>query len=333
MSDKRKNIVLRFGIVYTIICLSFFAVLYRIVIIQFVEHDKWLSLAAQNIRTNIIVKPIRGNIYACDGRLMASSIPTYYVYMDLRVPALHEKGGKLFKEKIDSVSIFLSVFFHNKTPYEYKAILTNAYRTGVGEFQLYPQKISYSELKQLKTFPLFKLGRNKSGLISKVLFKRVRPFGSLAKRTIGDIYADDSKGGKNGIEMSFNSSLLGTPGISVRQKVANTFMDNILVEPIDGMDINTTIDVDLQDISEKALLDGVKEFDAAVGYVILMEVHSGEVKAIVNMQRNKDGSYSENKNGAVSDLAEPGSTFKVASLMAAIDDGRVKITDTVNRSE
>jgi cell division protein FtsI (penicillin-binding protein 3) len=300
------------------------------VIIQFVEHDKWLALAAQNVRTNIIVKPIRGNIYACDGRLMASSIPTYYVYMDLRVPALHEKGGKLFKEKIDSVSIYLSSLFHNKTPYEYKTILTNAYRTGVGEFQLYPEKISYSQLKRLKTLPLFRLGRNKSGLISKVLFKRVRPFGSLAKRTIGDIYADDSKGGKNGIEMSFNSSLLGTPGISVRQKVANTFMDNILVEPIDGMDVNTTIDVDLQDISERALLDGVKEFNAAVGYVILMEVHSGEVKAIVNMQRNKDGSFSENRNGAVSDLTEPGSTFKIASLMAAIDEGRVKITDTVN---
>jgi len=101
MSDKRKNIVLRFGIVYTIICLSFFAVIYRIAVIQFVEHDHWMALAAQTVKTNIVVKPTRGNIYACDGRLMASSIPTYYVYMDLRVPALHEKNGKLFKNNID----------------------------------------------------------------------------------------------------------------------------------------------------------------------------------------------------------------------------------------
>jgi len=330
MSDKRKNIVLRFGIVYTIICLSFFAVLYRIAIIQFVERDKWMALAAKNIKTNIIVKANRGNIYACDGRLMASSIPTYYVYMDLRVPALHEKGGKLFKDNIDSVAIYLSSFFQDKSAHQYKTLLTKAYQTGVGEFQLYPQKITYSQLKQLKTIPLFKLGRNKSGLITKVLFRRVRPFGSLAKRTIGDIYAEESKGGKNGIELSFNSNLLGTPGISTRQKVANSYMNNVQVEPIDGMDITTTIDVDLQDIAEKALMDGVKEFDAAVGYAILMEVHSGEVKAIVNMQRNKDGSYTENQNGAVSDMAEPGSTFKVASLMAAIDDGRVKITDTIN---
>ena len=299
-------------------------------VIQFVEHDKWMALAAQNIKTNIVVKPNRGNIYACDGRLMASSIPTYYVYMDLRVPALHEKGGKLFKDNIDSLSLCLSSFFYNKSAYEYKSLLLKAYKSGIGEFQLYPQKISYSELKQLKTLPLFKLGRNKSGLISKVLFRRIRPFGSLAKRTIGDIYAEESKGGKNGIELSFNSSLLGTPGISTREKVANSYMNTVQVEPIDGMDVTTTIDVDLQDIAEKALMDGVKKFDAAVGYVILMEVHTGEVKAIVNLQRNDDGTYTENKNGAVSDMAEPGSTFKVASLMAAIDEGKVKITDTVN---
>ncbi|MDR3652419.1 MAG: penicillin-binding protein [Paludibacter sp.] len=330
MTDKRKNIVLRFGIVYTIICLSFFLVLYRIIIIQFVERDKWLALASQNVKSNIVVRPNRGNIYDCNGRLMASSIPTYYVYMDLRVPALHEKNGILFKNNIDSLSIYLSSFFHNKTAYEYKTTLIKAYNSGIGEFELYPNRISYDQLKQLKTIPLFKLGRNKSGLITKELFRRVRPFGSLASRTIGDIYADESKGGKSGLELSFNSNLKGTPGISVRQKVANSYMETVQVEPVDGMDITTTIDVDFQDIAEKALLDGVKEFDAAVGYAVLMEVHSGEVKAIVNMQRNKDGSYTENRNGVVSDMTEPGSTFKVASLMAAIDEGKVKITDTIN---
>jgi cell division protein FtsI (penicillin-binding protein 3) len=336
MADKRKNIVLRFGIVYTIICLSFIAVVYKIVVIQTVERDRWLRLAEQNKKTDIIVKPNRGNIYACDGRLMASSIPTYYIYMDLRVPALHspsprKKTGTLFADNIDSVSIYLSSLFKDRTPTEYRNALQKAYREGLSDFQLYPKRISYAQLKQLKTLPLFRLGKNKSGLVTRELFKRVKPFGSLASRTIGDIYADDSKGGgKNGLEMYFNEQLLGTPGVSIRQKVANRYMETVQVEPIDGMDITTTLDIDLQDISEKALLDGVKAFGADVGYAILMEVQSGEVKAIVNMQHNQDGTYTENRNGAVSDLVEPGSTFKVASLMAALDEGKVKLSDTIN---
>jgi cell division protein FtsI (penicillin-binding protein 3) len=330
MADKRKNIVLRFGIVYAIICLSFVAVVYKIAVIQFVERTQWMALAAQSKKTDIIVKPNRGNIYACDGRLMASSIPTYYVYMDLRVPALHEKEGKLFKENIDSVAFYLASFFNDKTAFAYKSTITNAYNTGKGELQLYPKRISYAQLKELKTFPLFRLGRNKSGLITKELLKRVKPFGSLASRTIGDIYADESKGGKNGLELFFNQQLLGTPGVSIRQKVANTYMETVEVEPIDGMDITSTIDIDLQDIAEKALLDSLRSFDAGSGYVILMETHSGEVKAIVNMQQNADKSYTENKNGAVSDLVEPGSTFKVVSLLIALDDNKVKITDSIN---
>jgi len=329
MADIRKNIVLRFGVVYVIICLSFLLVVYKIIVIQTVERRNWLALASKNVKADIVVKPNRGNIYACDGRLMASSIPTYYIYMDTRVPALHEKEGKLFKSNVDSLAIYLSSFFHDKTPLEYRKMLKNAYRNKVGELQLYPNRISYAELKQLKKLPLFRLGRNKSGLITKELFTRVKPFGSLASRTIGDIYADESMGGKNGIEKRFNTYLLGTPGISIRQKVANTYMETVKVEPIDGMDITTTIDIDLQDIAEKALIDSLRSFDASSGYVILMEVHSGEVKAIVNMQQNADKTYTENKNGAVSDMVEPGSTFKVASLMVALDAGKVKITDYI----
>jgi cell division protein FtsI (penicillin-binding protein 3) len=329
MADKRQDIVGRFGVVYIIICLLFIWVIYKMSIIQFVERDNWMALAAKSVKTNIIVKPNRGNIYACDGRLMASSIPTYYVYMDLRVPALHEKKGKLFNDNIDSVAIYLSSFFKDKTASEYKLALTNAYQRGVGEFQLFPNRISYAELKQLKTIPLFRLGRNKSGLITKELLHRVRPFGSLASRTIGDIYADESKGGKNGIEKKFDALLVGTPGVSTRQKVANTYMETVQVEPIDGVDITTTIDIDLQDIAEKALIDSLRSFDAGSGYVVLMEVKTGEVKAIVNMQQNADKTYSENKNGVVSDQVEPGSTFKVASLMVALDDGKVKITDSI----
>ena len=127
---------------------------------------------------------------------MASSIPTYYVYMDTRVPALHEKDGILFKEKVDSLSQALSVFFGDKSSTEYKALLKKAYREGKGELQLYPKRISYSQLKELRQLPLFNLGRNKSGLITKELVRREKPFGSLASRTIGDIYADEAKAGR-----------------------------------------------------------------------------------------------------------------------------------------
>ncbi|MBN2766231.1 MAG: transpeptidase family protein [Paludibacteraceae bacterium] len=330
MADKRSNIVLRFGIVYLFILIAFGLVIYRIVVLQFIERDQWLEVAAKNKKTDILVKPNRGNIFASDGRLMASSIPTYYIYMDTRVPALHEKGGALFKEKIDSLSQALSAFFGDKSKSAYKSMIQKAYREGKGELQLHPKRISYSQLKDLRSLPLFNLGRNKSGLITKELVRREKPFGSLASRTIGDIYADEAKGGKNGLELYFNEELLGTPGVSVRQKVANRWEETVQVEPVDGMDLLTTIDINLQDIAESTLVDSLKSFDASSGYAIIMEVKTGEVKAIVNMQQNKDGSYSENRNGAVADQVEPGSTFKIASLMALLDEGKARITDTIH---
>jgi len=329
MSDKRKNIVVRFGLVYAFIVFLFLLIIYKMFVIQNIEGAKWLALAAKNQKTDIVVRPNRGNIYSWDSRLLASSIPTYYIYMDLRVPALHQDTGKLFLNNVDSVALCLSRFFNDKSKAEYKSMLMKGYRSGDAELQIYPEKISYAQLKEIKTFPLFRLGRNKSGLITKEMFRRVKPFGSLASRTIGDIYADETKGGKNGLELQFDSVLRGIPGLSTRQKVANSLQETVEVEPIDGRDVITTIDVDMQDIAERALLDGLVEFDAAIGYAVLMEANSGEVKAIVNMQRNGDGTYSENKNGGVSDMAEPGSTFKVVSLMAVLDDGKAKLSDSV----
>ena len=197
MVDLRKDIVVRFGIVYTIVCLTFILVVYKIVVIQTVERKDWLALSSKNVKADIVVKPTRGNIYACDGRLMASSIPSYYVYLDLRVPALHEHDGKLFKDNIDSLSLGLSEFFQDRTADEYKKIISNAYRSKRASLQLFPKRISYAQYKELKRLHLLRLSRNKSGLIVKEFFSRVKPFGSLASRTIGDIYPDEKKGGKN----------------------------------------------------------------------------------------------------------------------------------------
>lgn len=330
MSDKRQNIVSRFFIMYLILCLGFVAVIYKIAVLQFVERDNWLALASKQKKTDIIVKPNRGNIFASDGRLMASSIPTYYVYMDMRVEALHIKDGKLFKENVDSLSISLSRFFGDKSAHEYRRILENGWRNKNPELRITSRRVSYSELKEMRKMPLYRLGRNKSGLITKEMLRRVKPFGSLASRTIGDIFGEEEKGGRNGLELHFNDELVGKPGVSVRQKVANRFEEKILVEPIDGLDVLTTIDIDIQDIAEKTLVDSLRMFNAHSGYVVVMEVKTGEVKAIVNMERNADGSYSEKRNGAVQDMSEPGSTFKVASIMAALDDGKIKLGDTID---
>lgn len=330
MADKRKSIVLRFGIVYFIILFLFSLVIYRIVVLQFIEKDKWMEVAAKNKKTDIRVKPNRGNIFACDGRLMASTIPTYYIYMDTRVPALHENDGRLFKESIDSLSICLSTYFGDRSKEQYKLMLQKAFREGRSEAPIYPKRISYAQLKDVKKMPLFRLGKYKSGLINKPQYRREKPFGSLASRTIGDIFADEAMGGKNGLEKYFNKELIGIPGVSIIQKVANRMVETIQVEPVDGMDILTTIDIDLQDMAEKALVDSLKSFDAETGYAVIMEVKTGEVKAIVNMQKNADGTYSENKNGVVSDQVEPGSTFKTFSLIALLDEGKAKVTDILH---
>jgi cell division protein FtsI (penicillin-binding protein 3) len=329
MAEKLKKMILRFGLIYIIIVLGFVAVVYKIVVIQ-TDRDNWLKISPEAKKLIVETKAKRGNIYSEDGRLMSSSIPTYYLKMDLRVEALWKKEGKLFKDNIDSVSICLSRFFKDKSAEQYKQDITNAYKRKSGQYLLYPGKVSYSQLKELRTFPLFRLGRNKSGLMPEERVSRVKPFKSLASRTIGNVYGDLTKGGESGLEKYFNVELTGKPGVSVFQKIANTQQENVVLEPETGMDLITTLNIDMQDIAEKTLVDSLRAFDAHSGYVILMEVATGEVKAIVNMQRNADGTYSENKNGAVSDMAEPGSTFKVVSLLAVLDDGKVKLNDSID---
>jgi cell division protein FtsI (penicillin-binding protein 3) len=328
MSDKRRNIVFRFGIVYLMMSLMFIGVVAKIIHIQYFEKEKIMKMASKQKVSDITIKPKRGNIYAADGRLLASSIPTYNVYMDLRVEALHQKKGKLFYSKLDSLSRALAEFFGDKEAVEYKQMLLKGYRDSVAELRLYPKRISYAELKSLRELPLLNLGRNKSGLITKEFVKRVKPFGSLASRTIGDVYPEEDKGGRSGIEGSFNEFLLGKQGFSTRQKVANQYIETVEVEPVDGLDIYSTIDIELQDIAEKALRDTIADLGARSACVVLMEVKTGEVRAMVNLDLDTAShSYFEGANHALTDRSEPGSTFKIASLMAVLDEGTVEVDD------
>ncbi len=328
MTDKRREIVVRFGIIYLLIAFCFVLVVWKMVQIQFVEGEEWMKLAEKQKITDIIVKPKRGNIYAADGRLLASSIPTYYIYMDTRVPALRLENGELFHSNIDSLSLALSDFFGDRTPYEYRQLLRKGYDRQTGNLLIYPKRISYSQLKELRKLPLFRLGRMKSGLIEREYVRRVKPFGSLASRTIGDVYADEVKGGRSGLEASFNDVLVGVNGVSTRQKVANKYIETMEVQPVDGMDVISSIDVELQDIAEKALRDTIDGIGAVSGTVVVMEVATGAIRAMVNLDRNPDtGEYYESTNHALRDRIEPGSTFKIASLMAVLDEGKYSLTD------
>ena len=204
------------------------------------------------------------------------------------------------------------------------------YNSKSRHYRLINRKISYTEMKELYTYPFLKQRSNRSGMVIETMAQRKKPFGQLASRTIGDVYGDMSKGGKNGLELSLDSLLKGVPGVGTWQKVAGRYYVTPEQEPINGMDITTTIDIDMQDIVHNALLDKLKEIDAESGTAILMEVKTGEIKAISNLGRIGMGNYAETKNFAVSDESEPGSTFKTLSMMIALEKGIVSPNDTVD---
>ena len=189
-------------------------------------------------------------------------------------------------------------------------------------------------MKEIRKFPFLRLGRYKSGFYTKEMVQRQKPFGTLASRTIGDIYGEIEEGGttkgKNGLELQYDSLLRGQAGLSSVRRVGGGWTNVIEVDPVDGMDIRTTIDINIQDITEKSLVDKLKAIDAESGTAVVMEVETGEIKAITNMGRIREGVYGETKNHAVADEIEPGSTFKVASIMVALEDGLCNPGDTVD---
>lgn len=234
---------------------------------------------------------------------------------------------------MDSICIGLHKIFPDKSAAQFKAHLKKGRQAKSRNYLIYPKRISYIQYKEVKRLPVFCLNRYKGGFKELAYNQRKKPFGSLAARTLGDVYADTAKGARNGIELAFDTILKGRDGLTHRQKVMNKYLNIVDVPPVDGCDLISTIDVGMQDICEKALVDKLKELNAFVGVVVLMEVATGEVKAIVNMTKGKDGNYYEMRNNAISDMLEPGSTFKTASIMVALEDGKITpdyVVDTGN---
>ena len=311
------------------------AILARAFKTTFVERAMWEKVAEGQKKPNHLILPMRGNIYSSDGKLMATSVPRYYLYIDFKADGFRRDSFLTSKHNgIDSLSYCLSHLLQDRSVGSYREYLRRGMRSKSRQFPIYKGKVSYKQLKEIEQFPFLRMSRFKSGFYTKEMVQREKPFGSLASRTIGDIYGEIMESGttrgKNGLEMQYDSVLRGQAGISSVQRVGGAWTNVVEVEPVDGQDIRTTIDINIQDITEKALLDKLREIDAESGTTVVMEVATGEIKAITNMARISTGIYAETKNHAVADEIEPGSTFKVSSMMVALDDSLVQPHDTVD---
>ena len=325
MSDEQRNTVLRFAVIFTMITLGFVAVLVKIVYVQTVEREEGMKVAERQVPSNRNIPATRGNILDCNGQLLASSMPQYYMYMDTRVEALHQNNGKLFHEHIDTLSADLARIVGDRSAAEYKARITQAYHKREKRLRVCEHRINYLQRRELEQNPL-------SGVLFDDQHRRIKPFGILASRTIGGIYGEGGSG-NSGLEKGFDEELRGKDGLSSIQRIGGRNESVTIKEAEDGMDVITTIDANLQDVVENALMAKLKERHAQWGCCMLMETQTGYIRAIANLDRASDGeSYFEAQNHAVQRV-EPGSTFKTIALVAALDDGKIQIDDTVSISK
>ena len=321
MTPTTKKIMTRYSFIILVMVLVGIAIVFKAGVIMFAERQYWKDVADRFVKEEVPLIPNRGNIISSDGQLMASSLPEYKIYMDFKAGG--ELKDSLLMLYLDSICDGLHQIFPDKSKAEFKSHILKGRKKGSRNYLLYPKRVSYIQYKEAKRLPVFNMSKYRGGFHEQAFNRRKKPFGSLAMRTLGDMYSDVTLGAQNGLELQYDSILKGKEGVSHRQKVMNKYLNIVDIPPIDGCDIITTIDVGMQDIAEKALLDQLREINGNVGVAILMEVKTGDVKAIVNMTKGSDGIYREVKNNAVSDMMEPGSTFKTASIMVALEDGYI----------
>lgn len=324
---NHKKILPRYKIIAYLIVLASLAVIAKAAYIGTVKRDYWMAVADRLKKDSVEVKPVRGNILSSDGQLMASSLPEFKLYMDFQAGGEHKDS--LLVENMDSICNGLHEIFPEKSATQFRNELEKGRAKKSRHWPIWKYRVDYNTYTRVASLPVFRLPGNKGGFHKEEFNARQHPFTSLASRTVGDLYgAKDSA--RFGLELSFDSVLRGESGKMQKQKVKRRFIGLMQKEAIDGSDIVTTIDVQMQDIAERAVIDELKEINGQVGVAIVMDVPTGDIKAIVNMTRCADGQYREVKNNAVSDLLEPGSVFKTASVMVALDDGLVDTTKLIN---
>jgi cell division protein FtsI (penicillin-binding protein 3) len=304
-------------------CLFGMMIMYKGLVIQFKEGNE-LRAQADSMHTKIeVIQPERGNIFSEDGSLLSSSIPEFDLHVDFT--AIKKDT---FNKYIESLSVNIAAILKDKNAVDYKEILSNEFKNK-NKYFLLKKKASYAQYLELKKVEPFKKGMNKGGFISEAKTKRINPFGLLANRIVG-LWRKNAQ--NVGIEREFNNDLSGMQGQRVVRKIAGgTWMpiDGSEIDPENGRDVITTLDVNIQDVAENALKNQLEKEEATFGTCIVMEVKTGKIKAMANLGRQNDGSYYEDFNYALKRI-EPGSTFKLVSLISLMRDKLIKTSDMVN---
>lgn len=320
--EVKKDILWRVYLCFIILILFGMIIIGKVFIIQNLQGPYWRSMADSLHTRYITVQAERGTIYSDDGKMLSASIPYFDIRMDLGADGLRQNGGRLFHRNLDSLSLCLSRLFRDRTPAEYRRELEKAYLRRDRYFLL-KRGIAYEQYRRLQEFPLFRLGRDKGGLIAELQDKRLNPYGLLGNRTIG-LWRENAQ--NVGLEASYNTYLKGVTGKRlVRRIVGGVFVpvNGYDIDPLNGKDIVTNIDVNIQDIAENALYKMLNSNQARYGTCIVMEVKTGKIRALVNLGRQADGSYWEDYNYALM-TTEPGSTFKLATLISVLEDHLVQ---------
>lgn len=324
--NVRRDILWRVYLAFLLTCVFGVLVIVRAVRIQVAEGPELRQLAEELSTSYQTIEATRGNIYADDGSLLATSVPVYDIRMDMVADGLTKE---VWNNSVDSLAWLLSTTFKDKSKNEYLQILKQA-RAEKKRYFMIKRKVNYNQVKAMKTWPMFRLGKYKGGFMVIERERRQKPFQILAERTIG--YKVDGVA-PVGLEGAYDDILAGVSGKQLMQKVSGgqwipVNYDNE-IEPENGKDIYTTIDINVQDVAEDALMEALINNDAESGCAILMEVKTGHIKAIANLTRKSPGVYKEEYNYAVGESAEPGSTFKLASLIALLESGVADLDDSV----
>ena len=345
-ANNKKKSIKRFRMILIGITLIGVYILGTALNTMLFQADYWYQVGQRFVSDSIEVQAMRGNIISADGKVMVASLPQYRLFMDYIVidkdSVAREKAQRwrdsVLYEKADSIAEGLHQIFPDRTAQEFRERLLNGRKRRSHAWNLYPRLATYIQYKQCKELPLLRETPLKGGFNPEEVMLRTKPYGSLASRTLGNVKKDslgDTIRGTSGLEYCFDSIMRGKNGIKHRMKVRDRMVNFYDREPIPGHDLVTTIDATMQDIAEKALVNKLREVGGEKGVVILMEVPTGDIKALVSMTRYRNertGTYEfyEAQNDAINALWEPGSTFKTGSIMVALEDGKITPETTVD---